>query len=289
MTQRQVADWGDLVLRHTSYFTLGKLILTHRLSSHILISRDHIHLPLHKDTITRNIEIQRWSSANANSHFIPDGTVNLGYKVWPRRNSFLTNKSEKDSKKIRGTRCSAKQHAQNHECVIHSLAKLCLFLVHVIIIFSPWLAKLISSRGHVHPDEKWTRVAACGWRAWSAAAIPSLPSLEGLSSWPALRQPSGTPTPPHSRQCQTSAPVKQSGNTWLPWKYFKPAPGGGGLSCPAPIHNPITWTLHWCTQSIEEGKYKKANVEKGRTSVVCNHSRSSCPPAAPAAAVHQGH
>lgn len=71
----------------------------------------------------------------------------------------------------------------------------------------------------------------------------SIPSSEGLSSWPAPRQPSGTATPPHSQQHKTSAPVKQSGNIQLPRKYFQPAPGGEGLWCLAPIHNPVPWTL----------------------------------------------
>lgn len=80
----------------------------------------------------------------------------------------------------------------------------------------------------------------------------SLPSLEGLSSWPAPRQPSGTATPTHSRQHKTSASVKQSGNIQLPGKYFKPDAGGGGLSCPVPIHNPMPWTLQQRTRCIEE-------------------------------------
>lgn len=83
-------------------------------------------------------KIWRKYSANANyHHFIADGTVNLGYKVWPRRNSFLTNKSEIEAKKMRSTRGSAKQHAQNHEGVPHALGKLCLFLFHIILGFNP--------------------------------------------------------------------------------------------------------------------------------------------------------
>lgn len=55
MTQTQVADSGDLALWHTSYFTLDKLILTH-LPQFPLPSTQGSHLPLHKDTITRNTE-----------------------------------------------------------------------------------------------------------------------------------------------------------------------------------------------------------------------------------------
>lgn len=69
----------------------------------------------------------------------------------------------------------------------------------------------------------------------SFTPLPALPSLEGVSSWPALRQPSGTATPPHLRQHKTSVPVKQSGNTH-PQKYFKPAPGEGG----SPVQPPFT-------------------------------------------------
>lgn len=162
-------------------------------------------------------------SANTNyHHFMADGTVNLGYKVWPRRNSFLTNKSEVEAKKMRSPRCSAKQHAQNHKGVTHSLAKLCLFLVHVIIVFNPWVVKLIliSSRGHVHSEEKQMSAAAWAWRAWSAATIPSVLSLLSPLFRDAFQLTCSATAiwdshPPHSQQHKTPAPVKQSRNAQL--------------------------------------------------------------------------
>lgn len=122
-------------------------------------------------------------------------------------------------------------------------------------------------------QERRRRVAACIWHAWNTVAIPSLPSppcsipsLEGLSSWPAPRQPSGTATHPHSWLHKTSGPVKQSGNIQLPRKYFQPAPGGEGLSCLAPIHSLVPWTLapvhkiHWKRWSFIKRQMLKSDA-----------------------------
>lgn len=159
---------------------------------------------------------------------------------------------------MRGTRCSAEQHTQNHEHVTYPSAKLSFFSVHIIIVFNTewlnWFSFLVEAMYiQGRKEHEWLLMHGMPETLEPFLHFPpcSLPSSEGLSSWPAPWQPSGTTTPPHSLQHKTSASAEQSGNIRLPQKYFKPAPGGAELSWLAPIHNPMPWTLHRHTRSVE--------------------------------------